>query len=331
MRRIFSLVLLLMSAIGFTHLAVSQLVFAQPVDTYPSRSVTIIVPFPPGGGTDVGARLIAQKLAAKWGQGVVIENRGGAAGILGVDLASKAKPDGYTLLVGNVGTQSVNPSLYPKLPYNADTAFSPISMIAELPLVLLASPTLPLPTLKDVVAAAKKEPSKLSYASSGSGGAPHLATELLQNVAGIRLLHVPYKGGGPAIVDVMAGHVDFLFATVLESIGHLKSGKVKGIAVTSAARSPALPDMPTIAESGYAGFETGSWIGLLAPSGTPQLIVDKIAADVKDILGQAEVRQTLISQGATPLSLSPTAFKQRIDSDRARYKQIIQERGIKLE
>jgi tripartite-type tricarboxylate transporter receptor subunit TctC len=309
----------------------SNALIAQTSDNYPIKPVTIIVPFPPGGGTDVGARLIAQKLSAKWGQSVVVENRGGAAGILGVDLATKAKPDGYTLLVGNVGTQSVNPSLYPKLPYNPDSALVPINMIAELPLVLLVSPSLPLASLKEVVAAAKRDPSKLSYASSGSGGAPHLATELLQGAAGIRLLHVPYKGGGSAIVDVMAGHVDFLFATVLEAVGHLKSGKVKGIAVTSAARSPALPDMPTIAESGFAGFDTGSWIGLLAPAGTPTLLIDKISVDVKDILSQPEVRQTLISQGATPLSLNPAAFKQRIETDRAKYKQIIQERSIKLE
>jgi tripartite-type tricarboxylate transporter receptor subunit TctC len=312
-------------------LILTNVVSAQNVDNYPSKPVTIIVPFPPGGGTDVGARLIAQKLSARWAQSVVIDNRGGAAGILGVDLVTKAKPDGYTLLVGNVGTQSVNPSLYPKLPYNPDSALVPINMIAELPLVLLASPALPLASLKEVVADAKRNPSKLSYASSGSGGAPHLATELLQGAAGIRLLHVPYKGGGPAIVDVMAGHVDFLFATVLEAVGHLKAGKVKGIAVTSAARSPALPDIPTIAESGYPGFDTGSWIGLLAPAGTPTALVDKISADVRDIISQPEVRQTLISQGATPLSLNPAAFKQRIETDRAKYKHIIQERGIKLE
>jgi tripartite-type tricarboxylate transporter receptor subunit TctC len=312
-------------------LILTNVVSAQTFDNYPNKPVTIIVPFPPGGGTDVGARLIAQKLSAKWAQSVVIDNRGGAAGILGVDLVTKAKPDGYTLLVGNVGTQSVNPSLYPKLPYNPDSALVPINMIAELPLVLLASPALPLASLKEVVVDAKRNPSKLSYASSGSGGAPHLATELLQGAAGIRLLHVPYKGGGPAIVDVMAGHVDFLFATVLEAVGHLKAGKVKGIAVTSAARSPALPDIPTIAESGYPGFDTGSWIGLLAPAGTPSALVDKISADVRDIISQPEVRQTLISQGATPLSLSPAAFKQRIETDRAKYKQIIQERGIKLE
>jgi tripartite-type tricarboxylate transporter receptor subunit TctC len=317
--------------VGAILLAHSFAVTAQGLDSYPAKTVTIVVPFPPGGGTDVGARLIAQKLSAKWGQSVVIENKGGAAGILGVDLVAKAKPDGYTLLVGNVGTQSVNPSLYAKLPYNPDTALLPIGMIAELPLVLLATPSLPFQSIREVVAAAKASPGKLSYASSGSGGAPHLTTELLQKASGIRLLHVPYKGGGPAVVDVMAGHVNFLFATVLESIGHIKSGKARGLAVSSAARSPALPDVPTIAENGYPGFESGSWIGMLAPTGTPAAIIEKVAADLQEILGRLDVKQTLISQGATPLSLMPLEFKTRIDSDRQRYLRIIQDGGIKSE
>jgi tripartite-type tricarboxylate transporter receptor subunit TctC len=317
--------------VGAILLAHSFAVTAQGLDSYPAKTVTIVVPFPPGGGTDVGARLIAQKLSAKWGQSVVIENKGGAAGILGVDLVAKAKPDGYTLLVGNVGTQSVNPSLYAKLPYNPDTALLPIGMIAELPLVLLATPSLPFQSIREVVAAAKASPGKLSYASSGSGGAPHLTTELLQKASGIRLLHVPYKGGGPAVVDVMAGHVNFLFATVLESIGHIKSGKARGLAVSSAARSPALPDVPTIAENGYPGFESGSWIGMLAPTGTPAAIIEKVAVDLQEILGRPDVKQTLISQGATPLSLMPLEFKTRIDSDRQRYLRIIQDGGIKSE
>jgi tripartite-type tricarboxylate transporter receptor subunit TctC len=207
----------------------------------------------------------------------------------------------------------------------------PIGMIAELPLVLLATPSLPFQSIREVVAAAKASPGKLSYASSGSGGAPHLTTELLQKASGIRLLHVPYKGGGPAVVDVMAGHVNFLFATVLESIGHIKSGKARGLAVSSAARSPALPDVPTIAENGYPGFESGSWIGMLAPTGTPAAIIEKVAADLQEILGRPDVKQTLISQGATPLSLMPLEFKTRIDSDRQRYLRIIQDGGIKSE
>jgi tripartite-type tricarboxylate transporter receptor subunit TctC len=307
---------------------------ADAAANYPSRAVTIVVPFPPGGGTDVGARLVAQKLSVKWGQPVVIDNKGGAAGMLGADVVAKAKPDGYTLLVGNVGTQSVNPALYKKMSYDPDTAFAPVSMIAELPLVLLVNPGLPFKTVKDLVAQAKAEPGKLSYASSGSGGAPHLATEILQKSAGISLLHVPYKGGGPAVSDLMAGHVNMLFATVLESIGHVKSGKLRGLAVSSASRSPALPDMPTVAESGIAGlsgFDTGSWIGMLAPAGTPQVIVDKLSNDVREVLKQVDTRQTLINQGATPLGTTPAAFKARIDADRQRYGRVIHDSGITVE
>jgi tripartite-type tricarboxylate transporter receptor subunit TctC len=204
-------------------------------------------------------------------------------------------------------------------------------MIAELPLVMLVTPSLPYKTVKDFTAAAKAEPGKISYASSGSGGAPHLAAEIFQKSAGVTLLHVPYKGGGPAVTDLMAGHVNMLFATVLESIGHIKTGKLRGLAVSSASRSPALPDMPTVAESGLPGFDTGSWIGMLAPAGTPPAIVDKISADVREVLAQPDTSQKLISQGATPMGTTPAAFKARIESDRQRYGRVIQERGIRID
>ncbi len=300
---------------------------AQP---FPTRPVTVVVPFPPGGGTDVGARLIAQKLSVKWGQPVLVDNKAGASGMVGADVVARAKPDGYTLLVGNVGTQSVNPSLYKKMSYDPDRAFAPVSMIAELPLVLLITPSLPYQSVRDLVAAARSEPGKLSYASSGSGGAPHLAAEIFRKSGGVNMLHVPYKGGGPAVTDLMAGHVDILFATVLESIGHIKSGKLRGLAVSSASRSPALPDMPTVGES-LPGFDTGSWIGMLAPAGTPPAIVEKISVDVREVLAQPDTRQTLIMQGATPLGLTPAAFQARIDADRQRYGRIIRESGITIE
>ncbi len=315
------------------HVATFYVVTANaqsPAATYPNRPVTIVVPFPPGGGTDVGARLVAQKLSTKWGQSVVVDNKGGAAGQVGSDIVAKARPDGYVLLVGNVGTVSVNPSLYKSMPYNPDTAFTPIGMIAELPMVLLTTPTLAWQTMPDLIRMAKAEPGKFSYASSGSGGAPHLSAELLKRAAGIDLLHIPYKGGGPAQADLMAGHVNLLFATVLEGIGHIKSGKLRGLAVSSAARSPALPDMPTIAET-LPGYESGSWIGMLAPAGTPTEIVEKIAADLREVLNQPETRQTLITQGATPLPMTSAAFKARIDADRARYARIIAEGGIRID
>ena len=301
--------------------------FAQ---AYPSKPVTVVVPFSPGGGTDIGARLIAQKLTAKWGQSVIVENRAGAGGLVGADLVAKAKPDGYTLLVGNVGTQAINQSLY-KMPYNADTAFAPISMIAELPFVMLAGPSVNAKTPKEFVALTKAEPGKRTYASSGQGGSPHLTAEIFQGAAGVKLTHVPYKGGGPAMTDLMAGHVDILFASVLEGSGHVKAGKLKALAVSSATRSPALPDVPTLAEAGIANSESGSWIAMFAPTGTPQAIVDKIAADIKEAVAQADTKQTLIGQGATPWSTTPSELKAIIERDRVRYGKVITDRSIKVE
>jgi len=324
----------LVSALGITTAVLySGCTLAQSTEgqAYPSRAVTVIVPFPPGGGTDIGARLVAQKLSLKWGQSVVVENRGGAAGLLGADAVAKAKPDGYTLLVGNVGTQSVNPALYAKMPYNPDTAFEPITMIAELPLVLLVTPSLPYRSVQEVIAAAKAEPGKISYASSGAGGAPHLAAEILKSSAGIELLHVPYKGGGPAVADLMAGHVNLLFATVLEGSGAVRSGKLRGLAVSSATRSLALPELPTVAESGVPGFDTGSWIGMLAPAGTTQAIIQKIAADVRAVLSQDDTRDVLIKQGATPLIMTTEQFTARINLDRKRYGEVIKASGIKVD
>ncbi len=305
--------------------------FPSYAQSYPTKPVTVIVPFSPGGGTDIGARLIAQKLTAKWGQSVIVENRAGAGGLVGADLVAKAKPDGYTLLVGNVGTQAINQSLYTRMPYNADTAFAPISMIAELPFVMLAGPAVPAKTPKEFVALAKVDAGKRTYASSGQGGSPHLTAEIFQTATGVQLTHVPYKGGGPAMTDLMAGHVDILFASILEGSGHVKAGKLKALAVSSAVRSPALPDVPTLAEAGIPNSESGSWIAMFAPTGTPQPIIDKIAADIRDAVAQAETRQTLISQGATPMSTTPAELRAIIDRDRVRYGKVIAERGIKVE
>jgi len=308
---------------------------AQAQAAYPNKPVTFIVPFAPGGGTDISARTVAGKLTTLWsksgGSTVLVENRGGAAGIIGADAVAKARPDGYTLLIGNIGTQSINPSLYPKLPYNPDTAFAPVSLICELPFVLMASPKFAPKTVKELVAFAKANPDKVTFASSGSGGSPHLTAELFQLATGTQLLHVPYKGGGPAMTDLMAGHVDLLFASVLESSGNIKSGKLKGLAVTHAKRSPALPDVPTLAEAGVKNAESGSWIALLAPAGTPAAIVDKLAADVKAVVADPEVREKLIAQGAVPQSSTPAELQALIDADRARYGRIIRDKGLKAE
>jgi len=296
---------------------------------YPDRLVTIVVPFPPGGGTDTGTRVIAQKLSQKWGQTVIVENKAGAAGLVGADYVSKAKPDGYTLMMGNVGTQSINPTLYGKrMSYDSDTAFAPITLVAELPLVMLAGPATLVKTPKEAIALAKSQPGKLTYSSSGPGGSMHLAGALFEKASGTDLLHVPYKGGGPAIADLLAGHVDFSFATILESYGHIKSGRLRAIAVTSDKRAPTLPDVPTLAESGLAGFNTGSWIGLVAPAGTPRDVIDKIARDVREVVNAPDVRQQLLDQGAVPVGGTPAEFAALIDSDRKRYGQIIKERNI---
>ena len=301
---------------------------AQP---YPARPVTFIVPFPPGGGTDISARTVAAKLAAKWGQSVVVENRAGAAGILGADAVARARPDGYTLLIANVGITSINPALYPKLPYDPNKAFAPISLICELPFVLMASPSFAPNTVKELVAYARANPEKVTFASSGQGGSPHLTAEIFQLATGTRLTHVPYKGGGPAMTDLMAGHVDLLFASVLEGSGHIKAGKLKGLAVTHAKRSPALPDVPTLAEAGVKGAESGSWIALLAPAGTPSAVIQKISMDIKEAVGAADVREKLIAQGAVPQASTPAELQARIDADLGRYGRIILEKGLKAE
>ncbi len=318
-------------AAGFA-LALASLAAAPALaQGFPNKPVTIVVPFAPGGGTDIGARLVAQKLTARWGQSVVVDNKGGAGGVVGVDAAVRAKPDGYTLLVGNVGTQSINPSLYKKLPYDHDKAFAPISMIAELPFFALARPTLPANNIRELIALAKASPGKISFASSGNGGSPHLSGEILQAVADVKLVHVPYKGGGPAMNDLMAGHVDLLFASVLESVGHVKAGKLKTLGVSTATRSAAAPDIPTIAESGLKDFDSGSWLGLFAPAGTPPDIINKIAADVKAVLDDEATRQVLIQQGANPKSSTPAQLAALMEADRKRYAKIIAEKNISLD
>jgi tripartite-type tricarboxylate transporter receptor subunit TctC len=235
---------------------------------FPNRPVTLVVPFPPGGGTDTGARIVAEQLSKRWGQTVIVENKGGAAGQIGADLVAKARPDGYTLLMGNIGTQAINPALYPKLPYDPDKAFAPVSLVAELPLAMMVNPAVPAKTAVEFIALAQAKPGQLSYSSSGAGGAPHLAAELFKDQAKVFVLHVPYRGGGPAISDLLAGHVQLSFMTVLEASGHIKSGKLRALAVTSDKRVSALPEVPTLAEAGLPGFNSISWIGVLAPAGT---------------------------------------------------------------
>ncbi|KQP23603.1 tripartite tricarboxylate transporter substrate binding protein [Pseudorhodoferax sp. Leaf267] len=302
--------------------------FAQ---AFPARPVTLIVPFPPGGGTDTGARVIAEQLSRRWSQPVIVENKGGAAGQIGADYVAKSKPDGYTLLLGNIGTQAINPLLYPKMPYDPDKAFAPVSLVAELPLAMMVNPAVPARTAAEFIALAKAKPDQMSYSSSGAGGAPHLATEMFKDQTGAFILHVPYRGGGPAIADLLAGHVQLSFMTVLEASGHIKAGKLRALAVSGDKRVSAFPDVPTLAEGTVPGFNAISWIGLLAPAGTPQELQDKISADVRAVLADEAVKARFVALGGVPRATSPAEFAKLITDDRARYAQIIRARKITIE
>jgi tripartite-type tricarboxylate transporter receptor subunit TctC len=314
---------LLALAAGFITIAGS--VQAQ---AWPAKPVTIVVPFAPGGGTDIGTRIVAQKLSQLWGQSVVVDNRGGAGGNVGLDLVARARPDGYTLLTGNVGTQSINPTLYKKLSYNPDTAFVPIGLFAELPFVLAATTSLPANNVRELVAQAKAAPDKFTYASSGNGGSPHLSGETFKIATGTKILHVPYKGGGAAMTDLIAGNVHMMFASVLELSGHIKAGKLKALAIASKQRVAALPDVPTLEEAGISGAESGSWLGLLAPAGTPQAVVDKVSRDLQQVLAMPDVQQQLVAQGAVARGGTPADFNNLIAADRKRYARIILENNL---
>jgi tripartite-type tricarboxylate transporter receptor subunit TctC len=304
---------------------------ASGAQSFPSKPVTLVVPFPPGGGTDTGGRILAEQLGKRWGQTVVVENKGGAAGQIGADIVAKAKPDGYTLLLGNIGTQAINPSLYRKMPYDPDKAFAPVSFVAELPLAMMVHPHVPAQSDKEFVALAKAQPGRLSYSSSGAGGAPHLAAEMFKQGTGTFIVHVPYRGGGPAVQDLIAGHVQLTFMTALEASGHIKAGRLRALAVTSDKRVPALPDVPTLAESALPGFNSISWLGLLAPAGTPNDIVEKIAADVRAVLADEAVRTRFVALGGVPRGSTPQEFAKMIVDDRARYAKVIAERKITID
>ena len=301
---------------------------ATSADAWPDRPVTLVVPFPPGGGTDTGARIVAQRLSVKWNQSVIVDNKGGASGQVGADFVAKAKPDGYTILMGNLGTQAINPALFKKMPYDPDKAFAPISLVAELPLAMMVNPSVAAKTDKEFIALAKSQPGKLNYSSSGAGGGPHLAAEMFKDATGTFIVHVPYRGGGPAIADLLAGNVQLSFMTVLEASGHIKAGKLRALAVTSEQRVSALPEVPTLAEGKLPGFNSISWIGLVAPAGTPSTIVEKISADVREVIDIPEVKNRLIDLGGIPKATTPADFGRLIDNDRKRYAAIIKARGI---
>jgi tripartite-type tricarboxylate transporter receptor subunit TctC len=301
------------------------------VTPWPTKPVTIVVPFAAGGGTDIGTRIVAQRLSQLWGQSVLVDNRGGAGGNVGLEMVSRAKPDGYTLLTGNVGTQSINPTLYRKLNYNPDTSFVPIGLFAELPFVLATTASLPAKNVKELVEHAKANPNQLTYASSGNGGSPHLSAETFKIATGTQILHVPYKGGGAAMTDLISGNVHMLFASVLETSAHIKAGKLKALAITSKERVSAMPDVPTLQESGVTGAESGSWLGLLAPAGTPPEVVDKISRGLQQVVSAPDVQQQLLAQGAIAKTGTPQDFVQLIANDRKRYARIILDNKLTID
>jgi len=299
--------------------------------TYPSRSIRIVVPFPPGGGTDIGTRIVGQKLQESLGQPVVIENKPGASGIVGTEFTAKAAPDGYTLMVGNIGTHTINVSLFKKLSYDPVKDFAPISQMALLPMFLLVNPAVPANSVRELVAYAKAKPGQVNYSSSGAGGMPHVSAELFRSMAGIDIVHIPYKGGGPAVADLIGGQVQISFATVLESISHVKGGKLRALAVSSAKRSAAMPELPTLAEAGVTGYESGSWLALYAPAGTPADIVARLSAEAIRIVNLPDVRERLLQQGADPVGGTAAELVATMQADTAKYARVLREAGVKPE
>jgi len=270
-------------------------------------------------------------LSQLWGQSVLLDYRGGAGGNVGLEVVSRAKPDGYTLLTGNVGTQSINPTLYRKLNYNPDNSFVPIGLFAELPFVLATTVSLPAKNVKELVEHAKANPNQLTYASSGNGGSPHLSAETFKIATGTQILHVPYKGGGAAMTDLISGNVHMLFASVLETSAYIKAGKLKALAITSKERVSAMPDVPTLQESGVTGAESGSWLGLLAPAGTPPEVVEKISRGLQQVVTAPDVQQQLLAQGAIAKTGTPQDFVQLIANDRKRYARIILDNKLTID
>jgi tripartite-type tricarboxylate transporter receptor subunit TctC len=306
--------------------ALAAMSSAQAED-YPSRLVRIVVPQTAGGGTDTFARAIGQKLGERWGQSVVIENKAGAGGVVGTDFVAKSAPDGYTLLVTYEGSQAINQSLYEKLPFDSLRDFDPIATIAVTPFLLIVGPRVEAKTLAEFIAFAKANPDKMSYGSAGNGSVNHLLGEMLKTEAGIKLVHVPYKGAPAAIGDVMGGHIDAAFASMPSVISSVQSGVVRALAVSSAKRVAIAPDVPSIAEAGLDNFDVNPWWGILAPAGLDPVIARKISADVADILKTPDMQEVLAKQGATPLISSSAAFRDLLARDIEKWRKVVKASG----
>jgi len=298
-------------------------------EDYPTKPVRLIIPFPPGGSNDVVGRLIATHLSEKLGKQVVVDNRSGAGGVIGTEIAANAPADGYTLLVVSIA-HAVNPWLY-KLNYDPMKAFTPVSILASGPNVLAINPSLPVNSVKELIALAKQKPGEIQYASAGIGSFQHLGGELFKLEAGVDMLHVPFKGGGPAMIDVIGGHTKLLFSSLVQTTPHIKSGKLKPLGVGGLKRSPVLPDVPTIAEAGVPSYEAVNWWGIVAPAGTPPAIVEKVHKELAAVQNSPEVQKQFATEGADIVQMSPSEFGAFIEKDMKKWERVVKEGKLKAE
>lgn len=294
---------------------------------YPTKPIRLIVGFAPGGGTDTTARAMSQKLTDAFGQQVVVDNRPGAAGNIAAELVSKATPDGYTLLMGTIAALSINPGLYSKLPFDPIKDFAPITQAVDSTNILSLHPSVPAGSVKELIALAKTKP--LNFGSSGVGGTGHLAGELFNTMAGVKMTHVPYKGGGPAMIDLVGGQVQLVFATAASAVPQIKGGRIKGIAVTTAKRSALMPNLPTISEAGLPGFDANNWYGVLAPAKTPRPIIMRLNSEITKVLAMPDVKNFLFNQGLDPAPGTPEKFGAYIKSETAKWAKVVKASGAK--
>jgi tripartite-type tricarboxylate transporter receptor subunit TctC len=304
---------------------------AQSQDHYPSRPITVVVPVPPGGAADFIARLVGQKLSDSLDQPVIISNRGGASGTIATEYVAKSAPDGYTLLLNSITTHGIGPHLFAKLPYDPVKDFSAITLVAELPLIMTITSGRPMTSVADVVAFAKANPGKLTFASSGNGGAPHLAGELFKLVNAVDMVHVPYRGSGPAVIDVGAGRVDIMFDAVPSVLAMIEAGKLRPLAAASAERNPLLPEVPTFDELGMKGIEVSLWYGLLTPAKTPLPIIERLNEELRAILRMADVKERFAKEGAVPKWETPTDYDAYMRKESQRWGEVVFKNNIKLE
>ncbi|MEO8975089.1 MAG: tripartite tricarboxylate transporter substrate binding protein [Casimicrobiaceae bacterium] len=295
---------------------------AAAADPWPTHSVKIVVPSPPGDGSDITARVLADKLQAAFGQAFIVENKPGAGGVVAAEQVAHAAPDGYTLIMGNAGSHGINAAVYTKLSYDAVKSFAPISLVSFSPNVLVVNPNSPIHSVKELIDAARAKPGVLDFASGGQGSSAHMSMELFKYMTKTNLNHIPYKGATPALTDIIAGTVPVMFVNLPPALGHIHSGKVRALAVTTAQRWKGLPDVPTVAEAGVPGFETVAWFGLLAPAGTPAPLIDRLAAEIHKIVQMPDVRARIEATGAQPVGGTPAEFAARIRTDVDKWKQV---------